>query len=129
MMAPHIIKPLPTIVHGQVGEITTLEAKAFGKPMPVTRWLKAGQEIHESEHFLIDNYADGTSILTISNAEPETIDRITFEAASPLGVAETVTELHVEGIFTLRSCMLMQPDAVSNGLLIFVDISAVFFFA
>lgn len=101
MVAPHIVKPLPTIVHGQIGEITTLEAKAYGKPMPTTKWLKDGQEIHESEHFLIDNYADGTSILTISNAEPETIDRITFEAVSPLGVAETVTELHVEGIVVI----------------------------
>lgn len=99
MIAPHIVKPLPKVVHGQVGEITTLEAKAYGKPTPVTKWLKDGQEIHESEHFLIDNYADGTSILTISNAEPETIDRITFEAASPLGVAKTVAELHVEGIW------------------------------
>lgn len=101
MVAPHIVKPLPKIVHGQIGEITTLEAKAYGKPMPTTKWLKDGQEIHESEHFLIDNYADGTSILTISNAEPETTDRITFEAVSPLGVAETVTELHVEGIVVI----------------------------
>lgn len=119
MIAPHIVKPLPKVVHGQVGEITTLEAKAYGKPTPVTKWLKDGQEIHESEHFLIDNYADGTSILTISNAEPETIDRITFEASSPLGVAETVAELHVEGIWMSQQWILNELGLIMHTFFFF----------
>lgn len=98
MVAPKIIKKLPKVVRSKVGETTTLEAQAFGKPKPVTKWRKSNEEIIPSEEYQIDNYPDGTSILTINNLQPETVDQITFEAVSPLGVAETVTELHVEGI-------------------------------
>lgn len=99
MVAPKIVKKLPKVVRTVVGETTTLEAQAFGKPKPVTKWLKAQEEIIPSEHYQIDNYPDGTSILTISDLQPETVDQITFEAVNPLGVAETVAQIHVEGIF------------------------------
>lgn len=98
MAAPKIIKKLPKVVRTKAGETTTLEAQAIGKPKPVTKWRKSTEEIIPSEDYQIDNYPDGTSVLTIKNLPSETVDKITFEAASPLGVAETITELHVEGI-------------------------------
>lgn len=98
MVAPKIIKKLPKVVRTKTGEITTLEAQAIGEPKPVTKWRQSSIEIIPSEDYHIDNYPDGTSVLTINNLPSETVDKITFEAVSPLGVAETVTELHVEGI-------------------------------
>lgn len=101
MVAPQIVKELPKAVHTNVGEITILEAKAFGKPKPQTKWLKGDVEIHESKEYHIEEYPDGTSILTIKSFEPEQISEITFEASNPLGVAETVAEIRVEGIFVI----------------------------
>lgn len=98
MVAPKIIKKLPKVVRTKTGETTILEAQAIGKPKPVTKWRKSSEDIIPSENYQIDNYPDGTSVLTINNLPSKTVDEITFEAASPLGVAETVTELHVEGI-------------------------------
>lgn len=98
MVAPKIIKKLPKVVRTKTGETTTLEAQAFGKPKPLTKWRKSSEEIIPSEDYQIDNYLDGTSVLTFNNLPSETVEQITFEAVSPLGVAETVTELHVEGI-------------------------------
>lgn len=108
MVAPKIIKKLPKVIRTKAGETTTLEARAIGKPKPVTKWRKSSEEIIPSEDYQIDNYSDGTSVLTINNLPPEAaVDRITFEAASPLGVAETVTELHVEGILENMTKMKM----------------------
>lgn len=101
-MAPRIVKKLPKIIATKAGETTTLEVKAIGKPKPTPKWLKANEEIIPSDDYLIENYPDGTSVLTITSIQPYTIDKITFEAVSPVGTAKTATELKVEGIFFVR---------------------------
>lgn len=76
-----------------------MEVQATGKPTPTVKWLKATEEIIPSDDYLIENYPDGTSVLTITNVQSETIDKITFEATSRAGVAKTTTKLQVvEGI-------------------------------
>lgn len=97
VVAPKIVKKLPKVVETKAGEVTTLEVKAIGKPKPTPKWLKANEEIIPSDDYLIENYPDGTSVLTITNVQPDTIDKITFEAVSPVGIAKTATEL--KGIF------------------------------
>lgn len=101
-MAPKIVKKLPKVIETTAGEIKTLEVKAIGRPKPTPKWLKANEEIIPSENYLIENYPDGTSVLTIINVQPDTIDKITFEAVNPVGIAKTATELKVEGIFFVR---------------------------
>lgn len=76
-----------------------MEVKAVGKPKPVGKWLKHGTEIIPSDEFIIENFDDGTSVLTITEVYPDDTGEITFEAHNPLGVAVTVTELSVEGKF------------------------------
>lgn len=73
-----------------------LEVQAVGKPKPTIKWLKHGEEIIPSNEFVIENFEDGTSVLTISEIYPDDTGEITFEAHNSLGVAVTVTELTVE---------------------------------
>lgn len=74
-----------------------LEVKAVGKPKPEGKWLKNGEEITPSNEFVIENYEDGTSVLTISEVYPDDTGEIVYEAHNPLGVAITTTLLSVEG--------------------------------
>lgn len=99
LVAPKIIKKLPKVIQVKTGESTILEVKATGKPTPAPKWLKANEEIIPSDDYLIENYPDGTSVLTITNVQSDAIDKITFEAISRAGVAKTTTKLQVvEGI-------------------------------
>lgn len=100
MVAPKIVKKLPKVVQTKEGESTTLEVQATGKPQPTPKWLMANEEIIPSDDFVIENYTDGTSVLTITNVQPDTIEAITFEAVSPVGVAKTTTKIQVEGIIS-----------------------------
>ena len=68
----------------------------MGKPKPEGKWLKQGTEIIPSRDFLIENFEDGTSILTISEVYPDDTGDIVYEAHNPLGVAVTTTQLLVE---------------------------------
>lgn len=79
------------------GLVFRLEVQAVGKPKPVGKWLKQGEEIVPSEEFIIENYEDGTSVLTISQIYPDDHGEIVYEAHNPLGVAVTTTEISVEG--------------------------------
>lgn len=101
-MAPKIIKKLPKVVQTQVGETATLEVQAIGKPKPTPKWLKADEEIIPSDEYLIENYPDGTSVLTVTDVQPGDVDQITFEAVNSVGTAKTVTKLQVEGILILK---------------------------
>ncbi|KRT83113.1 Immunoglobulin, partial [Oryctes borbonicus] len=96
--APKITKKLPEVVSTKDGDVTRLEVKAVGKPMPKGRWLKHGEEIAPSNEFVIENFEDGTSILTISEVYPDDTGEIVYEAQNPLGVAVTTTELVVESV-------------------------------
>lgn len=58
--------------------------------------MKQGTEIIPSRDFLIENFEDGTSILTISEVYPDDTGDIVYEAQNPLGVAVTTTQLLVE---------------------------------
>lgn len=79
--------------------IFRLEVKAVGKPKPIGKWLKHGEEIVQSNEFMIENFEDGTSVLTITEVFPDDTGEIVFEAHNPLGVAVTTTELTVESKF------------------------------
>lgn len=70
--------------------------QAVGKPKPEGRWLKQGEEIVPSRDFFIENFEDGTSVLTISEVYPDDTGDIVYEAQNPLGVAVTTTQLLVE---------------------------------
>lgn len=72
--------------------------KAVGKPKPKGKWLKHGKEIVPSEEFAIENFEDGTSVLTISEVYPDDTGDIVYEAYNPLGVAATTTQLVVESV-------------------------------
>lgn len=103
MIAPKIVKKLPKVVQVKDGESTILEVKATGKPTPTPKWLIANEEIIPSDDYLIENYPDGTSVLTITNVQSEAIDKITFEAISRAGVAKTTTKLQiVEGRISIK---------------------------
>lgn len=75
-----------------------MEVKAVGKPKPEGKWLKDGDEIKPSKEFVIENFDDGTSVLTISEVYPDDTGEFVYEAYNPLGVAITTTLLSVEGI-------------------------------
>lgn len=66
--------------------------------MPKGKWMKHGEEIIPSNEFMIENFEDGTSILTISEVYPDDTGEIVYEAHNPLGVAVTTTELVVESV-------------------------------
>lgn len=74
-----------------------LEVKVKGKPKPEGKWYKQGQEIMPSEEFQIEEFDDGTSILTITETYPDDTGEIVFEVHNPLGVSTTMTYLSVEG--------------------------------
>lgn len=75
-----------------------LEVKVIGRPKPEGKWLKEGEEIIPSHEFIIDNFEDGTSILTLPETYPDDVGEIVYEAQNPLGVATTVTHLLVETV-------------------------------
>lgn len=75
-----------------------MEVKAVGKPKPVGKWLKHGEEIIPSKEFVIENFDDGTSVLTISEVYPDDTGEIVYEAQNPLGVAVSTTVLVVESV-------------------------------
>lgn len=98
-----------------------LEVKAVGKPMPKGKWLKHGEEIKPSNEFMIENFEDGTSILTITEVYPDDTGEIVYEAQNPLGVAVTSTELvveSVEGTYTKNRPELMKFALFSASFLL-----------
>lgn len=76
-----------------------LEVQVKGKPKPQIKWLKQGVEIVSSQEFQIEEFEDGTSVLTIPETYPDDTGEIVFEAHNPLGVSTTTTYLSVEGNF------------------------------
>ena len=74
-----------------------LEVQVKGRPKPQGKWSKQGIEIVPSQEFQIEEFEDGTSVLTISETYPDDTGEIVFEAHNPLGVSTTTTYLSVEG--------------------------------
>ena len=60
--------------------INRLEVKVTGKPKPVGKWFKQGIEVQPSHEFQIEEYEDGTNVLTITEAYPDDTGEIVFEA-------------------------------------------------
>lgn len=106
--APKIVQKLPEVVRTKDGDVTRLEVKAVGKPKPEGKWLKHGEEIVPSTEFIVENFEDGTSVLTITEVYPDDTGEITFEAHNPLGVAITTTELSVESKYRISTCLLNE---------------------
>lgn len=80
-----------------------LEVKVKGKPKPEGKWYKQGVEIVSSQEFLIEEFEDGTSVLTIAETFPDDTGEIVFEAHNPLGVSTTTAYLSVEGNIFFRA--------------------------
>lgn len=59
-------------------------------------------EIVPSQEFQIEEFEDGTSVLTIAETYPDDTGEIVFEAHNPLGVSTTMTYLSVEGNYCSR---------------------------
>ena len=72
-----------------------------GKPKPKISWLKDGVQIEPSPEFIVEEYEDGTSILTITEVYPDDIGEVTVVAENPLGVATISTVLEVEGMLNI----------------------------
>lgn len=69
-----------------------------------------------SHEFIIDNFEDGTSILTLPETYPDDVGEIVYEAQNPLGVATTVTHLLVETVEgnCLLTLFLLQKKFSNN---------------
>lgn len=91
-----------------------LEVQISGKPKPKGKWLKHGEEIQPSNEFVIEDYEDGTCILTISEVYPDDTGEIVYEAHNPLGVAITSTQLLVETVEGETSVKQTFQDIPSN---------------
>lgn len=81
-----------------------------GKPKPKGKWYKQGVEIVSSQEFQIEEFEDGTSVLTIAETFPDDTGEITFEAHNPLGVSTTTAYLSVEGDIFLST----DPKVFAN---------------
>lgn len=57
---------------------------------------------------MIENFEDGTSVLTISEVYPDDTGDIVYEAYNPLGVAATTTQLVVETVEGKLSILIAQ---------------------
>lgn len=90
------------------------EVKVVGHPKPEIKWLKAGEEIIQSDEFQIENLEDGTSILVINDVYPDDTGIIKCKAYNSVGAAETVTEFIVEG--TEKSRVQSYPFLISESL-------------
>ncbi|XP_011704408.1 PREDICTED: titin [Wasmannia auropunctata] len=111
-IVPEIIKKLPQLVSSKDGELTRLEVKVKGKPKPKGKWYKQGVEIVSSQEFQIEEFEDGTSVLTIAETFPDDTGEITFEAHNPLGVSTTTAYLSVEGILGTKE--YRKPEWVTQ---------------
>lgn len=72
-------------------------------------------EIIPSQEFQIEEFDDGTSVLTIAETYPDDTGEIVFEAHNPLGVSTTTTYLSVEG--TIK--VLAKNNIIQAQIIIF----------
>ncbi|KAE8746082.1 hypothetical protein FOCC_FOCC007206, partial [Frankliniella occidentalis] len=112
MQAAHFVTPLVHTTPSREGELVRLEVKAGGNPRPSVRWYKQGNEIHPNKDFQVENYEDGTSVLTIMEVFPDDVGEISCEVQNELGVDQTVTELEVHGILGTKE--YRKPEWVTQ---------------
>lgn len=77
--------------------VCRFEVKVSGNPKPTVKWHKQGVEIIPNKDFQVENYEDGTSVLTITEVFPDDVGEISCVVQNELGVDQTVTELEVHG--------------------------------
>jgi len=68
-----------------------------GKPKPKVTWYKGGVEIIPSTDFIMDEFEDGTCVLTIAEVYPDDVGEVVAVAENPLGVTTTTTFLENPG--------------------------------
>ncbi|CAG2053837.1 unnamed protein product [Timema podura] len=112
LRAPEFTTRLQELIPVRDGELTRLEVKVEGRPRPKVRWFKQGVELAPSKDFQMEDYNDGTSVLTITEVYPDDEGEIICEASNELGVAKTVTELVVEGILGTKE--YRKPEWVTH---------------
>ena len=78
-----------------------MEVKVEGTPKPTVEWYKEGSLIKSSPEFQIENFEDGTSVLTIPQVFPDDVGEIMCEAHNELGVSTTVALLYIPGTTAL----------------------------
>lgn len=81
------------------GQQKRLQVKVDGKPKPKVTWLKDGHPIMPSNEFIIEDFEDGTSVLTITEIFPDDVGNVVVVAENPLGVASSTTILEMEGAY------------------------------
>ncbi|PSN29187.1 hypothetical protein C0J52_25667 [Blattella germanica] len=110
--APKFITPLQKIIPSRDGELVRLEVKVDGKPKPKVVWHKQGVEVIPSNDFQIEEFEDGTSVLTIPEVFPDDSGEITCTAENPLGVATSSSELVVDQIVGTKE--YRKPEWVTH---------------
>jgi hypothetical protein len=90
-----------------------MEVKVDGTPKPTLEWYKEGTMIKSSPEFQIENFEDGTSVLTIPQVFPDDVGEIMCEAHNELGVATTVSLLYIPGT-TVPYSSLPSPSDTWN---------------
>lgn len=113
--APEFVEDLEKEMIIKPGEQKRLKVKAKGKPKPKVSWFKDGSEIKPSPEFIIEDFEDGTSILTITEIYPDDVGEVTVVAENPLGTATTTTILETEGLFHLF-CLPLNSNSLHNFL-------------
>lgn len=85
----------------------SFEVKAVGNPKPTIRWYKQGTEIQPNKDFQVENFEDGTSVLTIMEIFPDDVGEISCEVQNELGVDQTATELQVHSKYTTHPLLYL----------------------
>lgn len=86
----------------QDGQQTRLQVRVVGEPKPKVSWYKAGVQIMPSTDFIIDDFEDGTSVLTIAEVYPDDVGEVVVVAENPLGVVTSTTFLETAGTISLN---------------------------
>ena len=81
-----------------IGQDTTISWKFSGIEKPVVTWLFNGQPLATNERYQITENEDGTSTLSIKNAELTDKGVYTAKATNAVGEAEAKTTLNIAGI-------------------------------
>lgn len=105
--SPTFIKTLEETTLIEDGKQIRLKIRADGQPKPKITWFKSGSEIMPSSDFIIDEFDDGTSVLTIAEVYPDDAGEIVVVAENPLGVVTSTTFLETTGKYQFQPVILI----------------------
>ncbi|CAH0765342.1 unnamed protein product [Bemisia tabaci] len=90
--APYFIVPLEEKLVVQENDIARFEVKVEGLPKPEIQWYINGNPVYPSDNTKIEDFEDGTSVLTIPEAKPEEhLIEIMCEAVNEAGASSCVS--------------------------------------